>query len=87
MTGFADTQDQKKKLKTVPDTLGTDFSDAKAKWKTMIEATVEQYKNGDAKVDPINVKTVCQHCHLMGFCRQFTDITFELETPALDDVE
>ncbi|MXZ43646.1 MAG: hypothetical protein F4Z01_01505 [Gammaproteobacteria bacterium] len=87
MTGFADTQDQRRKLKTVPDTLGTDFSDAKAKWKHVIEATVEQYKNGDARVDPINVKTVCQHCHLMGFCRQFTDITFELETPALDDVE
>lgn len=87
MTGFADTQDRQKKLKTVPDVLGTDFSEAKDKWKAVLEATVEQYKNGEARVEPINVKTVCQHCHLMGFCRQFTDITFELETPALDDVE
>ena len=87
MTGFAETPDGKKKLKTVPEVLGTDFSQAKATWKTVLEATVEEFKNGEARVDPINVKTICQHCHLMGFCRQFTDITFELETPALDNVE
>ena len=87
MTGFAVTSDGKKKLKTVPEVLGTDFSQAKATWKTVLEATVEEFKNGEARVDPINVKTVCRHCHLMGFCRQFSDITFELETPALDNVE
>lgn len=87
MTGFADSVDGKKKLKPVPDLLGSDFSEAKAKWKSELEATVQEYKNGEARVDPINVNTVCKHCHLMGLCRQFTDITFELETPTPENVE
>ncbi|MYF02570.1 MAG: hypothetical protein F4227_06275, partial [Gammaproteobacteria bacterium] len=87
MTGFASSLDGKKKLKTVPDVLGSDFSRAISTWKSLLEETVEEYKNGEARVDPIDVKSVCQNCHLMGLCRQFTDITFELETPVPDDVE
>lgn len=81
MTGFANHEDSNKKLKAVPQDLGSDFFEAKSKWKTMLESTVEEFKQGEARVDPINPKTVCQYCHLMGFCRQFSDITFELETP------
>ena len=87
MTGFASALDGNKKLKSVPDVLGTDFSSAKATWKSLLEETVEEYKNGEARVDPIDVKSVCKNCHLMGLCRQFTDITFELETPVPDNVE
>ena len=87
MTGYADSSDEKKKLKPVPDALGTDFSEAKSKWQSVLETTVQEYKNGEARVDPINVNTVCKQCHLMGLCRQFTDITFELETPTPDNVE
>lgn len=87
MTGFANKEDEKKKLKTVPELLGEDFYEAKLKWKDTLENTVREFKNGEASVNPINVKTVCQYCHLMGFCRQFTDITFELETPELDNVD
>ena len=87
MTGFASSIDRNKKLKTVPEALGTDFSNAKSTWKSLLEETVEEYKNGEARVDPIDVKSVCKNCHLMGLCRQFTDITFELETPAPENVE
>lgn len=87
MTGFASKEDEKKKLKKVPDQLGENFSNAVLEWKEMLETTVQEFKDGEASVNPINVKTVCQHCHLMGFCRQFTDITFELETPELDNVD
>ena len=87
MTGFVDTVDGKKKLKPIPEVLGSDFSEAKTKWKSELEATVQEYKNGEARVDPINVNTVCKHCHLMGLCRQFSDITFELETPTPENVE
>ena len=87
MTGFANQEDENKKLKTVPEILGANFPEAKENWKTMLEATVEEYKNGEARVDPINVKNTCKYCHLMSFCRQFTEISFELETPELDNVE
>ena len=87
MKGFASSTDGNKKLKSVPDVLGADFSKAKSIWKAMLEETVEEFKNGEARVDPIAVKSVCQHCHLMGLCRQFTDISFELKTPEPDNVE
>ncbi len=63
------------------DTLGSDFNQAKENWHEALTAIVEEHKNGIARVDPIDPNQTCRNCHLMGFCRRFTDVVFDLQLP------
>ena len=40
----------------------------RARWRTQIEALVEEYRNGEAEVQPSDPQ-VCRYCHLPSLCR------------------
>lgn len=55
------------------------FEDVKAQWHSTIVGLIADYRDGIATVDPID-STICNNCHLMSFCRQFTRETMDLNT-------
>lgn len=45
------------------------WSQELAAWRTILTALATAYQQGEAAVDPKDLRTTCEHCSLSGFCR------------------